>query len=250
MKYMGSKARIVDKILPIMLDNSDCSCFVDMFCGGCSVIQRVPKSYKRIANDANPFLVSMWRFLVETNLEFPMHISRESYAFWRNIYNGRKKLPFGCTSDDAMIGWVGFMGSYNGRFFDGGYSGHEVKIKGGVRDYIGENIRNTLSQVEDLKGVDFRCSQYMDFDFEEKCIIYCDPPYKGVKKYSYSIDHDYFWNWCRKQVELGHKVFVSEYQAPEDFVCVWEQGLSTTMHQTITKKPIERLFIQKSQVKL
>lgn len=38
MKYMGGKARIVDKILPIMLENSDCSCFVDMFCGGCSVI--------------------------------------------------------------------------------------------------------------------------------------------------------------------------------------------------------------------
>lgn len=78
-------------------------------------------------------------------------------------------------------------------------------------------------------------------------IIYCDPPYKGVKKYSYSIDHDYFWNWCRKQVELGHKVFVSEYQAPEDFVCVWEQVLTNSMHQTNTKKPIERLFIHKSQ---
>ena len=38
---MGSKARIVHEILPIMLDKEH-DTFVDAFCGGCSVIENVP----------------------------------------------------------------------------------------------------------------------------------------------------------------------------------------------------------------
>ena len=48
MKYMGSKARIVHEILPIMLDKEH-DTFVDAFCGGCSVIENVPNTYRRIA---------------------------------------------------------------------------------------------------------------------------------------------------------------------------------------------------------
>lgn len=47
---MGSKARIVHEILPIMLDKEH-DTFVDAFCGGCSVIENVPDTYRRIAND-------------------------------------------------------------------------------------------------------------------------------------------------------------------------------------------------------
>lgn len=47
MKYMGSKARIVHEILPIMLDKEH-DTFVDAFCGGCSVIENVPDTYRRI----------------------------------------------------------------------------------------------------------------------------------------------------------------------------------------------------------
>ena len=82
------------------------------------------------------------------------------------------------------IGWVGFMGSFNGRFFDGGYSGHSVGGKCGQRDYISEQIRNTLSQVENLKEVDFVWSDYKKLYIPDKSIIYCDPPYKGVDRKS------------------------------------------------------------------
>ena len=51
---MGSKARIVHEILPIMLDKEH-DTFVDAFCGGCSVIENVPDTYRRIANDKNRY---------------------------------------------------------------------------------------------------------------------------------------------------------------------------------------------------
>ena len=42
MKYQGSKARIVDEILPIMLDKMQPGMtFVDGFCGGSSVIPKI-----------------------------------------------------------------------------------------------------------------------------------------------------------------------------------------------------------------
>ena len=49
MRYIESKRRIADEILHIILDN-DRSTFVDAFCGGCSVIERVPSTYIRISN--------------------------------------------------------------------------------------------------------------------------------------------------------------------------------------------------------
>lgn len=48
---MGNKQKIVNEILPIMLENYNGNTFVDIFCGGCSVIENVPNTYRRIAND-------------------------------------------------------------------------------------------------------------------------------------------------------------------------------------------------------
>ena len=105
------------------------------------------------------------------------------------------------------------MASFNGRFFDGGYSGHKALLKSGkTRDYITENINNTLKQIEKLKGVEWYSSDYYNCPLPENSLIYCDPPYQGTKQYSTSKNFDYemFYNWCRAMKKLGHTVFVSE----------------------------------------
>lgn len=66
---MGSKARIVHEILPIMLDKEH-DTFVDAFCGGCSVIENVPDTYRRIANDKNRYLIEMWKYLQNDGFVF------------------------------------------------------------------------------------------------------------------------------------------------------------------------------------
>lgn len=46
----------------------------------------------------------------------------------------------------------------------------------------------------------------------------------------------------------GHKVFVSEYTAPDDFVCVWSKQVNNSLTKdTGSKKGVECLFIHKSQ---
>lgn len=245
MKYMGSKRRIVNEILPIMMnDMNESTAFVDIFCGGCHVIERVPSSYKRIDNDKNNYLVAMWSMLINTNLEFPETITKEIYSFYRSIFKQRGFRNSKITSDDAMIGWVGFMGSFNGRFFDGGYSGHAVKGVTKTRDYISEQIRNTKSQVENLKGVEWNVGDYTELNIPPNSLIYCDIPYKNTKQYFISKDFNYerFYAWCRDMKEQGHIVYVSEYWMPDDFICVWEKSVKTTMNQTRTINATERLF--------
>lgn len=240
MKYMGSKSRIVKDILPVMLNNYNGNVFVDLFCGGCSVIENVPNSYRRIANDSQYYLIEMWKALVNDE-KFPHTIDREFYKNVRASYNTNNG-----NYSDALIGWVGFMASFNGRFFDGGYSGHNVVGKNGkARDYIRENINNTLSQVPALRGVEFHSVSYANFAVPDGSLVYCDPPYKGTKQYSSSknFDYDKFYEWCRQTAKNGNKVFVSEYAMPDDFACVWSKGITNAMHQTNTKKPVEKLFL-------
>lgn len=241
MKYMGSKNRIANEIIPIMLkERKQNQWFVDMFCGGCHIIQNVDG--RRIANDKNKYLIAMWKGLQE-NRERPKIISKELYSKARTEYNNGTNIEF----DDFLIGWIGWMGSYNGRFFDGGYSGHDVGKT--HRNYIDEQIRNTESQINDLKEVKFFSKDYKDFEFKEPCLIYCDIPYKNTKQYATSKDfnHDNFFEWCREMSKQGHTVFVSEYQAPNDFECIWEKEITNSMNQIKTYKPIEKLFVLKAR---
>ena len=241
MRYMGSKSRIAKHILPIILEGRRSGqYYVEPFCGGCNVIDKVTGN--RIANDNNPYLIAMWEAL-SWGWDPPKIISREYYRDVRTCYRR--------NSDEYpmhYIGWVGFMGSFNSKFF-GGYAGHSaMNAAGGVRDRIREAIRNILAQVPLIGGVQFTNRSYNDMSIPPNSIIYCDPPYAGVTKYEYSIDHEDFWEWCRKKVAEGHEVFVSEYNAPDDFVCVWERKLRALVNPGSSKQAIEKLFIHKSRV--
>jgi DNA adenine methylase len=234
---MGSKNRIAKEILPIILkERKSYKWFVDLFCGGCHIIENVDG--KRIANDKNKYLIAMWKGLQE-NKERPYTISKELYGKARTEYNNGTNVEF----DDFLIGWIGWMGSYNGRFFDGGYSGHDVGTT--HRNYISEQIKNTENQIKSLIDVKFFSKDYSEFSFKEPCLIYCDIPYKDTKQYATSKDfnHSNFWQWCRDKSKEGHLIFISEYQAPVDFKCIWEKEITNSMNTTKTYRPIEKLFL-------
>ena len=236
MKYQGSKARIVSEILPIMLNTMHPKqAFVDGFCGGCSVIQNVPPEYKRIANDNNRYLTAMWSRLTTTNWQPPLTIEKTFYDKVRDSWHkddGRY--------DDALIGWVGYMGSRNGRFFDGGYSGHNAK----GRDYIAENIRNTNKQIPSLTGVEFQTGSYECITMPKASLVYFDPPYKGTTSYSTArnFDHERFYDWARQVKRDGHTVYISEYNMPGDFTCVWQKTITNSVNPTKTYQATERLW--------
>ena len=233
MKYMGSKNRIAKEILPIILKNrKESQWYIEPFCGGLGTFDKV--NGNRIASDKNKYLIAMWKGLQE-NRERPYEISKELYSKARMEYNNETNNEF----DDFMIGWIGWMGSFNGRFFDGGYSGNS-----GGRNYVDEQIRNTEKQIPLLSGATFISCNYDELVYPENSIIYCDIPYNNSKQYSTSKDfnHAEFWQWCRNMKDKEHIIFVSEYQAPEDFVCVWKKEVTNSLNTKLTYRPIERLF--------
>lgn len=228
MKYQGSKRRIAKYILPIILkDRKNGQFYVEPFCGGGNSICRV--TGERIGSDLNPYLIELWKGLLEGK-RGPFSISRELYNKARSGYQS------GIL--DFEIAWIGFVASFNGRFFDGGYAQNLPN-----RNFHLEQIRNIEQQIPSMKGVQLFCCDYRELKIPPKSIIYCDPPYKSTKEYEYSVtfSHDDFYKWCREKHSEGHSVFISEFAMPEDFTCIWERELS------MGPKPSEK-FLKKEKL--
>ena len=75
------------------------------------------------------------------------------------------------------------------------------------------------------------------------CIIYCDIPYKNTGKYIESLNHNEFYKWCFEKKEQGYNVFVSEYDMPLDFKCIFEKEHIKKIGVQNNLKSIERLYI-------
>jgi DNA adenine methylase len=234
MKYMGSKARVAKDILSIILkDRKVGQWYVEPFCGGCNVIDKVAGN--RIANDINAPLVAMWCELVNNNWH-PAKISKDEYS---KIRSNQNDYPL------HVVGWVGFNCSYSGKWF-GGFAGKVRTKLNTIRDYQDEAFKNTLKQVSLLKNVAFKSCQYHQLDIPDNSIVYCDQPYKDTTSYGTNFNHDIFWDWVRELSKNGHIVYVSEYAAPADFECVWQKRVSSSLSANGTcggnKLSTEKLF--------
>ena len=161
------------------------------------------------------------------------------------------KLSYKDESDKAFKNWeygnVGFLASFNGKFFDGGYAkaGYE-KTKYGerLRDYYAEAKRNLLNQMSDIQNVQFKQADYRESTENlHNCVIYFDPPYQNTTQYQNAtgFDYDEFWNVV-KELSKNNFVFVSELDAPEDFEVIWEKPVSRSMNANVKSVATEKLF--------
>jgi len=234
MKYMGSKARHAKELLPIILEGrKEGQWYVEPFVGGANMIDKVDGN--RIGNDFHPFLIAMWS-AVSNGWSPPDFVTEEEYKEAKQQ-----------TNIDALTGFIGFGCSYSGKWFGGFARGNDAK--GNPRNYAKESASNIKKQQDSLIGVKFTNLSYSDMEIPDNSIIYCDPPYQGTTKYATGgFNHEEFWQWCRDKVKEGHKVFVSEYSAPEDFVSVWEKKVNNTLvKDTGSKQGVEKLFIWKGE---
>lgn len=240
---MGSKSRIAKDIVPIIqgyIDENKCTKYIELFVGGANIIDKIGCNEK-IGNDIQGSLISLLTY-VQENKDLPNSITREEYS---EVRSNPEKF------DKWYVGCVGFLASYNGRYFDGGFAqaGYE-KTKSGsrFRDYYREAKDNLLTQALNsrFKDVIFQCADYKDcIDVYRPTgsVIYCDPPYKGTKQFSNSknFNHDEFWDNMRK-LSNNNIVLISELEAPDDFQCIWKQEVSRSIKSTDKSKVVEKLF--------
>lgn len=229
MKYMGSKARHAKGILKVITPyRKEGQAWVEPFVGGANMIDKVDAPL-RIGGDFNEYVIALYHAL-QSGWVPPTVLSEDEY----NHYKQYKECY-----DKGLIGYVGFPCSYGAKWF-GGY----CRSKTEDRDYIGEAYRNVTKQLPLIHDVMFFNASYDDLPFPDESLIYCDPPYEGTTKYRDAFDHGKFWQWCRDKSDEGHTVFVSEYNAPADFACVWEKQVNSSLTKdTGGKKATEKLFV-------
>lgn len=229
---MGSKNRIAKELLPfICRDLKEGVWYVEPFVGGANMIDKINHPLK-IGADNNKYLIALLEY-VQAGNTLPEFIEKEEYL---NVKDNPENYS------DWYVGYVGFICSFRGKFF-GGYSGIS-NTADGIRNYIRERSNNLLKQ--DLKGIKLVCSSYDTLDIPKGSVIYCDPPYQDTTKYKDSFDSNVFWDWCRKMVSNGYKVYVSEYNAPDDFTAIWQKELTNSLSSSNSKKAVEKLFVHNS----
>lgn len=243
---MGSKSRIAKHIVPIIqryIDETNCKYYLEPFVGGANVIDKI-KCNTKIGSDKNRYLIALLQ-RAQANEPLFTSVSKELYDAARTAFNNGDDTKF----FDWEMGNIGFLASYNGRWFDGGYakSGYE-KTKNGerYRDYYREARDNLLAQAPNLRDIKFSCKDYTYYNevYLKDFVIYVDPPYQNTKQYANAtkFDYDEFWqtmrDWSKNNI-----VLISEESAPDDFECIWEQEVSRSIKAGDKSRSTEKLFI-------
>lgn len=247
MKYMGSKSKIKKYICPIIqqyIDDNRIETYIEPFVGGANVMDSI-KAKNRIGGDNNEYLIEFLKFM-QTNGVLPdENVTRELYNDVR-ANKGTDKYP------KWYIGAIGFLASFNGRFFDGGYAKEQMLKNGKKRNYYQECKRNVEKQFNlgTLLNVNFIYTDYNFFTNISNSLIYCDIPYENTKQFSTSKNFDYsrFWKWA-KFMSKNNVVLVSEVNEPINYLesnqykCIWSQEVLRTQNVSNKFKAIEKLFL-------
>ena len=234
MQYFGGKQRIAPQIIEVLNQRrQNNQALIEPFVGGCNIISKMQG--ERYCCDINEYLIEMYKAL-QKGWKPPTHISEEQYQY---IKNNKEE-------DKALTGFVGIGCSYSGKWF-GGYAKNNTG-----RNYCMNAYNSVMKQLDDIKGINFLCIDYKELQ-PYYSLVYCDPPYKGTTKYSIigNFDTDEFWNTMREWSKYN-TVIISEYEAPDDFICIKEIHTKTDIRNKDNKQEarIERLYTYNKDIKL
>jgi DNA adenine methylase len=229
MRYFGGKARIGKQIAEFLNDNlNENQTYWEPFIGGAWIMHRINPDANRIGSDLCMPLIQMYQ-QYQNGWEPPKEVSEE-------LYQIAKKGEV----EPELQAFIGFGCSFAGKWF-GGYARDKNRN-------FALNAYNSLNKkMNSMKNVTFIQGSYNKIDAPKNAIIYCDPPYTGTTGYDAvgKFEFTLFWEWVRMQSKYN-KVFISEYQAPNDFKTVLEINTKTDVRGKNGKiDRIEKLFTLK-----
>lgn len=232
---MGGKSRLAKSIRDVILQRvpSTDVTYWEPFVGGCGSFEIIAPEFARsVGSDLHEDLILMWDSVIK-GWEPPQVVSQERY----------KKLRDEAPS--AERGFVGFGGSFSGKWF-GGYAKGGFQSNGEPRNHQAESARNVLRTRNKLEGksVTFRLGGYEEITPQSGDVVYCDPPYKGTSEYRDSgFNSESFYSWAENLAAQGVYVFVSEYEAPDGWTEIYrKERLSSTDLASKRKTAVDRLF--------
>ena len=239
MKYMGSKNKFAKDLIPIIQSyiTEDTKGYLEPFVGGANVIDKI-KCNNKIGCDIHTELIELLKYVQFNYESLPNTISEEEYI---KVRDNKKEYP------KWYVGLVGFCCGFGAKYF-GGYA-RAFKNDGVTpRNMVNEAITNLKKQSPKLKNIKFINSNFLELPIDKikGYVIYCDPPYRNVTKYSSEkFPYELFYDWCR-ELSKNNIVLVSEYNMPNDFKCIWEKPSKINIGNLNINKPIrtDKLFIK------
>lgn len=246
------------ELLPIIMEgtNND-TVFIDAFCGGCNVLSTIPLKNK-IGIDNNIFIYYLWKNLSNKDMIInTLHdLPKNCNELTQEMYNHMKELSKSTDINNFdvplhTIGYVGSACSYGGAWFNGYAKFNKNKNEDHIKEAY-NGLYNQLYNFKHLFKTEFICMEYNNpyiyYDYDKtNTIIYCDPPYEGTKQYNNEFNSTEFWEWARTMSKEGWKIYISEYNAPNDFKCIWQSsksdGMGTTIFGRKQNVKIEKLFV-------
>jgi DNA adenine methylase len=232
--YQGGKSRIGKEIYEVIKHYEQklhwkSSSFFEPFCGMLGVgIFAAREKRNVIACDFNEDLILMWQALQKGWMPRKNEFSKAEYERYK--YS---------KVHSPTRGFVGICCAFGGIFF----AGYRIQAnKGGTNNSVVQFKKALQTNfLPYLKHITFLPAQSYD-DFEpEGATIYADPPYYknnyDTTNELFQFDHKHFWQTMRKWSK-HNLVFISEYVAPADFVCVWKKDISLK-----EKQKTEKLFM-------
>lgn len=225
-RYVGGKSRYAKDIAYFIQThrNKYHKYYLEPFVGGGNIVSNIRMPLIKYACDVHLDLIMMYTELSRGWLP-PVDISEE-------LYNELKY-----ASSSALRGYVGFSASFGGKWF-GGYA------RGANRNFAAESYRRLIKSVNNIRDVAFFHRSYDTLKINHTCLIYCDPPYAQTLGYNNDIfDTLKFWQMMREWSNTGATVLISEYEAPDDFDCVWSKDhfVRTHLHEN-NKFVKEKIF--------
>lgn len=217
MQYFGGKSRIANQICNYLNSvRKPKQIFLEPMCGGLNITSKMGGEI--IACDYNKYIISLYNAILK-GYELPDYISEEQYY----------ELKYNKEKDEVLSGFAGFGCSFGGKFF-----GNYAKNSRG-NNYCKAAKNSLIKKFNniDKDKIKFIYSDYKDLN-PVGYLIYCDPPYRRNTQstmQSYGVeefDNDYFWDVMRKW-SINNDVYISEYEAPDDFECVLEISTKTNM---------------------
>lgn len=239
MRYLGNKTRLSKELKPILSRYLDgFNLYIEPFIGAAGMMQAFSSYGNKIGCDACPYIIALLQYIKTGNTFSESEVTEEIYNQVRVNYKAYPK---------HLVGFLGYGCSFGGKWF-GGYARGGINSNGQPRDYAAESIRNINKLGSQLNNVALYWKNYDDVKTGRGNVIYCDIPYgysgKTTEYKQGAFNYGEFFYWARQESKANF-VYVSEYNAPKDFIPIWSKEHKTGIHHGFSQhnKTEEKLFV-------
>lgn len=243
MQYQGGKTLIARRLSETILNHTDARTdYYEPFVGSAGMAAHMGKHFRRAHySDLHGPLILMWQaahagYIMHGDPAhfFPADIDRADYDYHKSA-----------QPHSPATALIGFGSGFGGKYY-GSYAGVDARFTDGrtyhhlARRKVAEKLKGALAQ----EITTFTHAPYNEITPPPGSVVCCDPPYAGTTAYTTGgFDHEAFWEWCREQARRGCHVYVSEYNAPDDFTCIFEREKRVTLSASSnTARAVERLY--------